>query len=239
ERRDREPVPRRQHLVVGAGRSAGDVPAPATLPAAAVAGAGRRAGALLDLLRLLAHALDRSGLLRALALLAGGRGHRGGLARADLRRARRGRGAGSRLGLLQLGARGRDLEEAGREGQLLLVALQVRHAFLHPLRLRLAAQVVVEVLGHAPRPVLLVRASAQAVVLAGVVEQVALLAEPAQGGEVLDALGPRHGAVLVVVQDEHRRAHPVGEPDRRVLQVAQRVLPRRAADPALGLLVLE
>src|SRR5690606_36301051 len=36
ERRDREPVPRRQHLVVGAGRSAGDVPAPATLPAAAV-----------------------------------------------------------------------------------------------------------------------------------------------------------------------------------------------------------
>src|SRR5215831_20897640 len=79
-----------------------------------------------------------------------------------------------------------------------LVPLQVRDALLHPRRLGRPLEVVVEELLHAYRVVLLVDALAQAVVLAVVVEQVNLLAEPPQGQEVLDALVPGDGAVLVV-----------------------------------------
>src|SRR3712207_8676185 len=58
--------------------------------------------------------------------------------------------------------------------------------------------------------------------VAVVVEHVDLLAQAAERDEHLDALVPRHRVVVVVVHDEQRRAHAVGEEERRVLDEAHR-----------------
>ena len=117
--------------------------------------------------------------------------------------------------------------------------LEERHALVHPLRPRLAEQVVVEELVHVDGPVLHVVAVAQAVRLAVVVEHVGLLAEPPHRRVELDALVPRHRIVRVVVDRQVRRVDLLDPEDRRVLDELQRRVPRRRADAALRLLVLE
>src|SRR5262245_40739006 len=64
--------------------------------------------------------------------------------------------------------------------------LQERHALLHPVRLRLPEQEVIEELVLVDGPVLLVVAVAQAVRLAVVDEHVGFLPEPPQRAEELD-----------------------------------------------------
>src|SRR5437764_1927972 len=93
---------------------------------------------------------------------------------------------------------------------LLLVPVGERDALLHPLRGRLAVEVVLEELEHPHRVVALARLPPQPVRLAVVVQEVALLAQPSEGEVVLDPLVPRHRVVLVVVQHQERRLHPVG-----------------------------
>src|SRR2546423_3048035 len=50
---------------------------------------------------------------------------------------------------------------------------------------------------------------------------------------------PRHRIIGVVMHHEQGCRYPVGPEKRRVLQVAGRARPYRAADAALGVLVLE
>jgi ATP-dependent helicase/nuclease subunit A len=117
--------------------------------------------------------------------------------------------------------------------------LHGRHAMLHPDGRRRVEQVVVEELLHAHGPVLPVHHPPQAMRLAVVVQHPDRLAEPAQRDEILDALVPRHRAVLVVVQHEQRRVDLVRPEDGRVLDVAHGRFPQRCAEPALCPLVLE
>src|SRR4029079_7255094 len=79
-----------------------------------------------------------------------------------------------------------------------LAFLQVRHAVLHPIRLRGALQEIVEVLSEMHGPVLLILALAEAVFFAVVGEHVGLFAKPAHRGEELDPLLPWHRVILVV-----------------------------------------
>src|SRR5262245_4869645 len=120
-----------------------------------------------------------------------------------------------------------------------LSLFQIRHASFHPLRLRRVLEEVVEVLGEMDRPMLLVLALAQSVFLAVVGEHVRFLAQPPHRGEELDALLPRHRVVFVVGHRQIRRTDVLDPEERRVLHVDQRILPRRHADPALRLFVLE
>ena len=72
-----------------------------------------------------------------------------------------------------------------------------------------------------------------------VVEQPHRFGEAAQGHKQLDALVPRHRAILVIMQNQQRCLDLVGPEDRGVLEIAHRVFPERSADAALGALVLE
>src|SRR6185436_11103580 len=80
------------------------------------------------------------------------------------------------------------LEEAAHVAHALL---QERHALVHPLRTRLAEEVVIEELVHVDGPVLHVVAVAEAVRFTVVREHVGFLAEAAHRGVELDSLIPR------------------------------------------------
>src|SRR4051794_15373727 len=90
------------------------------------------------------------------------------------------------------------LQRRGRRGPLFLeerrdvalAAIEVRHALVHPLRARLAEQVVIEELVHVDGPVLHVVAVAEAVLLTVEGEHVGLLAEAPHRGEPFDPLVP-------------------------------------------------
>ena len=72
-----------------------------------------------------------------------------------------------------------------------------------------------------------------------VVDEVHLFAETAQSDEHLDALIPRYGVVGIVMHHEERRRDAIRPEEGRVLEIARLALPDRAADAALGVLVLE
>src|SRR5688500_8744486 len=92
---------------------------------------------------------------------------------------------------------------------------------------------VVEELTHADRVVLLVRRTRDTVILADVLEHRDFLAEPAQDVVVLEALVERHGAVLVVVQEQQRCLYLRRMEDRRVPDVCLGVVPVAAEEAAL------
>src|SRR5580765_4642986 len=69
-----------------------------------------------------------------------------------------------------------------QRGHIPLALLQVRHAVLHPVRLRRILQKVVEILGEVHGPVFLVVALPETMLLAVVREHIRLFAEPAHRG---------------------------------------------------------
>src|SRR6185369_6283024 len=53
------------------------------------------------------------------------------------------------------------------------------------------------------------------------------------------SLVPRHRIVLVVVNHQQRRLHSIRTEDRRVVEIAQRIIPKAAADARLRALILK
>src|SRR5438552_15702006 len=81
----------------------------------------------------------------------------------------------------------------------LLLTLQIRNAFLHPLRRRRALQEMIEEFLQPARVVLLINAFTQAMLLAVVAEHVRLFIQPPQTEIEFDALVPWHRIVFVVI----------------------------------------
>src|SRR5579871_3442534 len=87
---------------------------------------------------------------------------------------------------------------------LLLVAIDVGNALLHPLRLGRALQEMIEELLQANGVVLLVGTAVDVVRLAVIVEQVDFLPQAAQREEQLESLVPWHRVIGVILQDQQR-----------------------------------
>ncbi len=111
-------------------------------------------------------------------------------------------------------------------------------AVFHPHGHRRAFQVVVEELLQTDGDVLAVLACADIVRLAVVLQHPYGLLQAAQRHEHLDALIPRHCAVLVVVHDEQRRIDAVSVEHRGVGDVELRCFPQVAAYARLSALIL-
>src|SRR5262249_19630125 len=122
---------------------------------------------------------------------------------------------------------------------LLFFALQIRNPFLHPFGRGRSFQEVIEEFLQPPRVIFLVGAAAQTVRFAVVVEHIDFFVQSPESQVVLDALIPRHGVVVVVVEHQNRGLDAARVKDGRVFDEAHRVFPQAAADAALRAFVLE
>ncbi len=120
-----------------------------------------------------------------------------------------------------------------------LSLLHRRNALGHPNRFRGPFQVVIEELLHSDRPVLSILALDQVVVLSVIDAHPDRLFQTPEGSEVLYALPPGHGPILIVVHQQERGLYLVSKEHRRVLKITLELVPRSPVDAALGLLVLE
>lgn len=94
-----------------------------------------------------------------------------------------------------------------------------RHTIFHPGWFGGSLHIEVEELLEADAEVLAVATLHEIVLLLVVFQHPNFLAQSSQRHEVLDALIPWHGSIVVIVHDEEWSGHFVGLKERRVLQI--------------------